>query len=92
MPLFAIIAFDAPGSAVKRIDYLKPHIEALAELQLAVTYILFNLYGTVGRHGYGSISEFISLLSVWLIPPIMICCWPWRAWVREKLKCIMRSQ
>jgi uncharacterized protein YciI len=33
MPLFAIIAFDAPDSKVKRADYVKPHVEALVAMK-----------------------------------------------------------
>ena len=33
MPLFAIVAFDAPGSKVKRADYLTPHVEALVAMK-----------------------------------------------------------
>lgn len=33
MPFFAIIALDAPNSKAKRVDYLKPHAEALATIK-----------------------------------------------------------
>lgn len=33
MPLFAIVAFDAPNSRIKRTDYLKSHVEILAAMK-----------------------------------------------------------
>ena len=59
---------------------------ARSVLLFLVTGVLFGLYGSVGYQSYGVISHFLSLLSVWLIMPIVIFCWPWREWVIVKLK------
>lgn len=41
-------------------------------LLLAVTAILFLLYGTVGFQYYGKLSHFVSVLSIWFALPIFI--------------------
>ncbi len=68
----------------------------IAQLALlaAVSYLLFALYGAVGQYGYGSISNFVSLLSTWLVGPVIAFCWPWRDWVKggcQRLQALTQS-
>lgn len=48
------------------------------------TLVLFGLYGTTGWYNYGTVSHFISVLSFWMIIPIMVFCWPSRAWMQGR--------
>lgn len=52
----------------------------------SVTCILFGFYGSAGLKHYGDLSHFLSLLSVWMILPILVSCWPNRMWVQKQLK------
>jgi hypothetical protein len=63
-------------------------VDKLAQLVLLLitTCVLFGLYGVVGLHDYGVISHFMSLLSIWLILPIIVFNWPWRKWITIRLK------
>jgi hypothetical protein len=55
-------------------------------LLLLVSFALFMISGTVGLHGYGVISHFVSLLSVWVLLPAVVFCLPWRAWVQQRAR------
>ena len=59
---------------------------ARAVLLIFVTLILFALYGMIGFDGYGPLSHFISQLSLWIMLPILVFCWPTRLWVKTALK------
>ncbi len=50
-------------------------------LLLMITLTLFALFGAVGYSEYGSKSHFIALLSIYIVPIVIIACWPARRWV-----------
>lgn len=54
-------------------------------LLLLVSFALIVISGTVGLHGYGIISHFVSLLCVWVALPVVVFCLPWRAWVQQRV-------
>lgn len=60
---------------------LQNYIAQTVLLVIATGILFFGFYGRAGLYGYGEISEFLSLLSAWIIPPIIVACLPWRKWV-----------
>lgn len=51
-------------------------------LLVMITLNLFALFGAVGYSDYGSESHFVALLSMYLVPIVIVACWPLRMWVR----------
>lgn len=89
-PWWIMITMGYPIFWVLRHFYTQTLVKTYAKLNISnklwhqryiliwVTGILFCLYGAVGINGYGLISQFVSLLSVWLSLPILVLNWPRR--------------
>ena len=45
------------------------------------TLTLFAGFGTSGYSGYGPESHLIALLSIYVVPIVIVACWPLRKWV-----------
>ena len=53
-------------------------------LLVLVTLTLFALFGAVGYSDYGSESHLIALLSIYVIPIVIVACWPSRKWIKAR--------
>ena len=60
-------------------------------LLISAVLVLFGYFSSAGLHGYGEISAFLSTTSRWICPAIIVCCWPDRQWVREKMAVIKQA-
>jgi len=48
--------------------------------------IMFGYFGLVGLVGYDETSHVLSVLSLYLIPVMLILCWPTRRWMRARME------
>lgn len=72
-------------SRVLPITYQKLSLNYIQQtiLLVMVTLTLFALFGAAGFSDYGPQSHFIALLSIYIVPIVIIACWPTRKWVRD---------
>jgi hypothetical protein len=41
------------------------------------TYLVFVFFGCAGMHGYGSVSHWLSVISMYILFPVVsLICWP----------------
>jgi len=59
-------AFLLPGALVSQRVFV-----------LLTTYLVFGFFGSVGIHGYGGVAHWLSVISMYILFPVVsILCWP----------------